>query len=46
MTSALGSGDVSYDEMQDLIAHFRTFEGDRRADALLDVAEQWKATQE
>ena len=46
VTSALGSGDVSYDEMQDLIAHFRTFEGDKRADALLDVAEQWKATQE
>lgn len=46
VTSALGSGDVSYDEMRDLIAHFRTFEGDRRADALLNVAEQWKATQE
>ena len=46
VTSALGSGDVSFEEMEELIAHFRTFEGDRRADALLDVANQWKASQE
>jgi 4-carboxymuconolactone decarboxylase len=45
VTSALGSGDISFEEMQDLIAHFRTFEGDRRADALLDVAKQWQAQQ-
>jgi 4-carboxymuconolactone decarboxylase len=45
VTSALGSGDITYDEMQDLITHFRTFEGDHRADALLDVAKQWQAQQ-
>lgn len=40
--SALGSGDVSYDEMHDLIEHFRTHAGEPRAKVLLDVAEQWK----
>jgi 4-carboxymuconolactone decarboxylase len=46
VTSALGSGDVSYDEMRELITHFNAFAGPTRAQALLDVAEQWKATKQ
>ena len=46
VTSALGSGDVSYDEMRELIDHFSAHAGPARAQALLDVAEQWKATQQ
>lgn len=45
VTSALGSGDVAYDEMAALIAHFRTLSTDARAEALLDVAKQWRADQ-
>ena len=43
VTSALGSGDISYEEMQALIEHFRACSTDARAQALLDVAEQWQA---
>lgn len=46
VTSAMGSGDVSYDEMRELILHFSAYAGTTRANVLLDVAEQWKATQE
>ncbi len=45
VTSALGSGDVSYDEMQELILHFSAYAGTPRAQVLLDVARQWKAAQ-
>jgi 4-carboxymuconolactone decarboxylase len=45
VTSALGTGDVTYDDMEALIEHFRTLAGDARAQALLDVARQWKADQ-
>jgi 4-carboxymuconolactone decarboxylase len=41
ITSALGSGDVSYDEMRELIAHFGDHAGTARAQALLDVATRW-----
>jgi 4-carboxymuconolactone decarboxylase len=46
VTSALGSGDLSYDEMLEVIAQFRidAQDGERRAQALLDVATQWQAS--
>ena len=43
VTSALGSGDVSYAEMEALIAHFGTYAGEIRARSLFDVARQWQA---
>jgi 4-carboxymuconolactone decarboxylase len=43
VASALGSGDITSDEMQDLIREFRTFAGDPRAQVLEDVATQWQA---
>jgi 4-carboxymuconolactone decarboxylase len=45
VTSALGSGDISYAEMQELILHFRAYASTPRAKALLDVAAQWRADQ-
>jgi 4-carboxymuconolactone decarboxylase len=45
VTSALGSGDVAYDEMEELIDHFESLAGTPRAQALRDVAAQWKADQ-
>ena len=45
VTSAMGTGDVSYDEMRELILHFSAYAGATRAKVLLDVADQWKATQ-
>lgn len=41
VTSALGSGDISYDEMQELIVEFRAHAGEKRAQVLQDVATQW-----
>lgn len=46
VTSAMGTGDVSYGEMRELILHFSAYAGTTRAQVLLDVAEQWKAAQE
>ena len=43
VTSALGSGDVSYDEMQELILHFSAYAGVPRASVLRDVAVGWQA---
>lgn len=45
VTSALGSGDVSYEEMQEIIVQFRAYAGDSRADVLDSVATQWRAQQ-
>jgi 4-carboxymuconolactone decarboxylase len=45
VTSALGSGDVSHDEMRELILHFSAYAGPARAQVLLDVAGQWQAQQ-
>ena len=45
VTSALGSGDVSYEEMGEIITQFRAYAGDTRAQVLEDVAAQWQATQ-
>lgn len=42
VTSALGSGDISYDEMQELILEFRAHAGEKRADVLQDVATRWQ----
>jgi 4-carboxymuconolactone decarboxylase len=45
VTSALGSGDVSYDEMQEVILHFAAYAGMARASVLRDVATQWRDAQ-
>jgi 4-carboxymuconolactone decarboxylase len=45
VTSALGSGDISHDEMQELILHFRAYAGTPRAQLLEGVATQWRAGQ-
>lgn len=45
VTSALGSGDVAYPEMVELIHHFEAYAGAPRAAALRGVAEQWRAAQ-
>ncbi|HET6965885.1 MAG TPA: carboxymuconolactone decarboxylase family protein [Acidimicrobiales bacterium] len=44
VTSALGSGDISRSEMNDLIRHFGTYSTRERTQALLDVANQWEAS--
>ena len=43
VNSALSSGDVSYDEMQELILHFSAYAGKPRAEVLRGVAQQWRA---
>ena len=45
VTSALGSGDISPTEMDELILHFRAYAGTPRARVLQDVASQWQADQ-
>jgi 4-carboxymuconolactone decarboxylase len=45
VTSALGSGDITYEEMQEVIAQFAAYSGSARAEVLRGVADQWKATQ-
>jgi 4-carboxymuconolactone decarboxylase len=45
VTSALGSGDVSYAEMQEVILQFSAYAGNVRAKVLQDVAVQWQAAQ-
>lgn len=45
VTSALGSGDLTLTEMRELIEHFRECTDERRAQALLNIAEQWSAGQ-
>lgn len=42
VTSALGSGDISYDEMQELVLHVDAYSGRARASVLRDVAVQWR----
>lgn len=44
VTSALGSGDVTYDEMQEIILQFNAYAGMPRAKVLSDVAKQWLAS--
>lgn len=44
VTSALGSGDISWAEMQDLIVNFRAHSSEHRADVLRNVAAQWQAS--
>lgn len=41
VTSALGSGDVSYDEMQELILQFAAYSGIAKAQVLQDTAARW-----
>ncbi|HLM29410.1 MAG TPA: hypothetical protein VK360_05760, partial [Acidimicrobiales bacterium] len=45
VTSALGSGDIAYDEMQELILQFDGYAGRARATVLRDVAVGWKDAQ-
>lgn len=45
VTSALASGDLSYDEMQEVILQFKAYAGAARAQALQDIADQWKGSQ-
>jgi len=45
VTSALGSGDIAYDEMQEIILQFAAYTDVARATALQNIAQQWKATQ-
>ena len=45
VTSALSSGDVSYDEMKEIIVQFEAYAGTPRATVLQDVAMQWQASQ-
>ena len=44
VTSALGSGDVSYEEMLELILHVSAYAGAPRAQRLQDVAVGWQAS--
>jgi 4-carboxymuconolactone decarboxylase len=46
VTSALGSGDVSPSEMEELIVHFSVYAGTARAGPLHDVASQWQPPSE
>lgn len=43
VTSALGSGDLTIDEMNEVIAQFRAYAGSLRADVLQEVADHWRA---
>ena len=45
VTSALDSGDVSYDEMQEIVLHFGAYSGETGAVALLEVATGWQQSQ-
>ena len=43
VTSALGSGDVTYDEMQEIIVHFSAYAGTPRAERAPRRRTQWQA---
>ena len=45
VTSALGSGDITFDEMVEVIEQFRAYAGTPRADVLRKVADDWRAAQ-
>jgi 4-carboxymuconolactone decarboxylase len=45
VTSALGSGDITYDEMQELILQFGAYSGIAKAQVLQDTATQWHDAQ-
>lgn len=45
VTSALGSGDIAYAEMEEIILHFAAYTDPTRAGALSAIATQWKASQ-
>ena len=45
VTSALTSGDITYDEMHELILQFSAYSGVAKAQVLSDVAVAWKAAQ-
>jgi 4-carboxymuconolactone decarboxylase len=41
--SALGSGDITWDEMQEIILHFSAYYGVPKGEALHDAARRWRA---
>ncbi|MFN2539548.1 MAG: carboxymuconolactone decarboxylase family protein [Mycobacteriales bacterium] len=43
--SALGSGDISWDEMQEIILQFSAYYGFAKGEALHDAAQRWQADQ-
>ena len=45
VTSALGSGDITYDEMHELILHFSAYSGVAKAEVLQDTARRWHDAQ-
>ena len=45
VTSALGSGDITYNEMHELVLQFSAYSGIAKAQVLRDVVEQWHAAQ-
>ena len=42
VTSALGSDDISYAEMQEVILQFSAYAGKARAQVLQNVATEWQ----
>lgn len=45
VTSALGSGDITYDEMQELVLQFAAYSGVAKAQVLQDTAAHWREAQ-
>jgi 4-carboxymuconolactone decarboxylase len=45
VTSALGSGDVTFTEMQEVVLQFSAYSGFAKGQVLEDVAAQWQASQ-
>jgi 4-carboxymuconolactone decarboxylase len=43
--SALSSGDISWDEMQEIILQFSAYYGFAKGEAMHDAAQQWRANQ-
>ena len=43
VTSALGSGDITYEEMEEVVLQFSAYSGFAKAEVLQAVASQWKA---
>jgi 4-carboxymuconolactone decarboxylase len=43
VTSALGSGDITYEEMEEVALQFSAYSGFPKGEVLQAVASQWKA---
>ena len=42
MSSALGSGDITWDEMQEIILQFSAYYGFAKGEALQAAAQRWR----